>query len=284
MMKFILRKKDSSTSILLFIFNNYMAKTAKDYMALSSLIEIMKVFGKNETTTRMSLSRATKAGLLTNIKQDNVVIYVLTTEGKKIIELWNEGAMNLAERYEFRNSKWNNKWHFLNIGFKKDINNSKAEFIDKLEQYGFAQINSNTWVTPYHQYEKVWKLIEDYDFSDGIIETYGEMTIHNDMSTFLDEVFGIKKLKPLYDQFINIYSDKLVEIKQIYKDSNFVSDGLALPILHQLGTHFFNIASDDAVLPKQILPEWQGDKAELIMKNLREMLLEATYEYFKKFD
>lgn len=283
-MKVILRKKDSSTSILLFIFNNYMAKTTKDYMTLSSLLEIMKVFGKNETTTRMSLSRATKGGLLTNIKRDKVVTYVLTTEGKKFIELWNEGAMNLSERYEFRNAEWDNKWYFLNIGFKKDTNNSNAEFIDKLQQYGFAQINSNTWLTPYHQYEKVWKLIEAHNLSDGIIETYGKMTIHNDMNAFLDKVFRIKKLKALYDQFINIYSDKLVEIKQIYKDSNFVNDGLALPILHELGTHYFNIASDDAVLPKQILPEWQGDKAKLIMNNIREMLLEATYEYFNKFD
>jgi phenylacetic acid degradation operon negative regulatory protein len=63
MMKLILRKKDSSTSILLFIFNNYMAQTTKNYMSLSSLLEIMQVFGKNETTTRMSLSRAAKKGL-----------------------------------------------------------------------------------------------------------------------------------------------------------------------------------------------------------------------------
>jgi phenylacetic acid degradation operon negative regulatory protein len=213
-----------------------------------------------------------------------VVTYALNTEGKKFIELWNEGAMNLVERYEFRNFKWDNKWHFLNIDFPKDKNDSKAEVIDNLEQYRFAQINTNTWVTPYHQYEKILKLIKDYNLSDGIIETHGEMTIHKDMNTFLDEVFSIKKLKPLYEQFISIYSDKLIETKQIYKESDFVNAGLALPILHELGTHFFNIASDDTVLPKQILPEWEGDKAAVIMKNLREMLLEAAYEYFKKFD
>ena len=204
-MKLILRKKDSSTSILLFVFNNYMIKTTKDYITLSSLLEIMKVFGKNETATRMSLSRATKTGLLTNIKQDNVVTYVLTPDGKKFNALWNEGFMNFWKRYEFRNSKWDSKWYFINIDFKKDNNDCRVEFIDKLEQYGLAQINTNTWVTPYHQYQEIWRLIENYNFSDGIIETYGEMTIHKDMNTFLDETFGIKKLKPLYDQFITAY-------------------------------------------------------------------------------
>ncbi|MBC2579675.1 hypothetical protein [Clostridium sp. DJ247] len=283
-MKLILRKNDSSTSLLLFIYNIYMTKTTKDYIKLSSLIEIMKVFGKNETATRMALSRATKAGLLTNSKKDNEVNYALTLDGRKFNLLWDEGVMNFWKRYQFRNSKSDSKWYLINVEFKGNNKDSKVEVIDKLQQYGFAQINTNSWLSPYHQYEEVWKLVEKYNLVEEVVETYGEMKIHKDMDKFLDDVYGIKKLKSLYQHFIDTYSSKLVEVKQIYKEQNFVSNGLALPILHKLGWSFFNIASDDAVLPKQILPEWEGDKAALVMRELREILLEAVYKYLEKFD
>ncbi len=283
-MKLILRKNDSATSLLLFIYSNYMAKNTKESIKLSSLLEILKVFGKSETAIRMSLSRAVKAGLLINNKYNNEVSYALTLEGKKAIIHWNEGVMQFFKRYQLRSSKWDNKWYFINVEFIEDSRDIKAEFIDKLQQRGFAQINTNTWVTPYHQYEEVWKLIEKYSFEDRIVEIHGEMKIHKDMNKFLNDIYSIEKLKTAYQGFADTYGSKLQEIRQLCKEQTFVDQGLAFPILHGLGWSFFNIATDDAVLPRQILPEWEGDKAALIMKESRELLLEATYRYLEKFN
>lgn len=283
-MQLILRKNDSATSLLLFVFNNYMTKTTKDYMKLSSLLEIMKVFGKNETTIRMSLSRAAKAGLLTNNKQGNEVYYTLTPEGRESVILWNEGVIHFWKRYQLRNSKWDKKWYFINVDFKDDKKEKKAEFLDKLQQFGLVQINTNTWITPYHQYEEIWKLIDEYDLTQDIVEIYGELKIHKDLECFLDEVYDISKLIIRYRGFIDTYGQKLEEIRPLYKEKSFINSGLSIPILHELGWNFFEIATDDAVLPKQILPEWEGDKAAHIMKELRELLLEAAYKYLEKFD
>ncbi len=59
-MKVILRKNDSATSLLLFVYNSYFNFYQKDTIKLSSLLEIMKAFGKSESATRMSLSRTVK--------------------------------------------------------------------------------------------------------------------------------------------------------------------------------------------------------------------------------
>lgn len=283
-MKLILRKNDSATSLLLFIYNNYMHINSKESIKLSSLLEMLKVFGKNETAIRMSLSRAVKAGLLINNKYKNEVSYALTTEGKKAILNWNEGVIQFFKRYQLRNLQWDNKWYFINVEFVEDNKDNKAEFIDQLQQRGFVQINTNTWVTPYHQYEEVWNLTKKYSFEDRIVEIHGEMKIHKDMDKFLDDNYGISKLKIAYQGFVDNYSGKLQEISRLYKEQTFVENGLAFPVLHELGWSFFSIASDDAVLPRQILPEWEGDKATLLMKELRELLLESTYRYLEKFN
>ena len=283
-MNLILRKNDSTTSLLLFIYNNFMDKTTKDYIKLSDLLEIMKVFGKNETAIRMSLSRAAKAGVLTNSKQDNEVYYTLTHEGKKAITLWNEGVIHFWNRYRLRNSDWDKSWYFINVDFTESKKSIKSEFLDKLEQFGFAQINIKTWISPYHQYEEVLALIKEYDLDDGVVEIYGEMKIHKDIKRFLDEVYGIGKLKTKYREFIDTYETRLAEISKVYKDEDFINNGQALPMLHELGWCFFGIASEDAVLPKEVLPVWEGDKAACVMRELRKMLLEAAYKYLEKFE
>ena len=261
-----------------------MEKTGKDNLRLSSLLEILGVFGKSETAIRMSLSRAVKSGLLINNKIENEIVYSLTPQGKNSIILWNEGVTYFWKRYRLRNSDWNNMWYFVNIEFTDYNKENKAVFFDKLQQQGFSPLNTNTWVTPYHQNDDLWGLIEKYDLKNGVTEIYGEMRIHKDMEKFLDETFAIKKLQVSYQKFIDDFSKKLSEVKLQSNSGDFVEKGLALPILHELGWNFFGIASEDAVLPKQVLPAWEGDKAALIMKEMREILLDASYKYLEKFN
>lgn len=282
-MKLILRRNDSATSLLLFIYNNYMAKNKNDSMKLTSLLEIIKGFGKNETAIRMSLSRAVKAGLLVNSRVENEVVYTLTTEGKNAIHYWNEGVMQYFKRYQLRNQQWDNKWYFIYVDFTEENKDTKGEFLDKLQQMGFAQINTNTWVSPYHQSQEVWKSAKQYGLEDRIVEVHGEMKIHKDMNRFLDDLYGIEKLRTAYLDFVDAYSGRLNEIKQLCTDQSFIENGTALPILHELGFSFFNIAADDASIPKQLLPEWEADQAAWIMKELRTALLEAVYQYLEKF-
>lgn len=282
-MKLILRKNDSATSLLLFVYNNYMTRTTKDSIKLSSLLEILKVFGKNETAIRMSLSRAVKAGLLTSVKNDSDVSYRLTPEGKESILQWNKGMLQFFKRYQLRHAQWDNQWYFVQVELLDEEKETKEAFIDGLGQYGFARFSNNAWLTPYHQYEEFQNLIEKYHLADKTMEIYGEMKIGKEMDRFLDEVYGIDKLKAAYQGFINDYGARRGEISQLCKEKNFVENGSALPMLHELGFSFFDIASADAALPKQILPQWAGDEAVSIMHELRGQLLEATYGYLEKF-
>lgn len=283
-MRLILKKKDGLTSLLLFVYNNYLFTNSKASIKLSNLLEIMKAFGKNETATRMSLSRAMKAGLLINSVQNNEVFYELTLEGRRYIELWNVEANRFWMRYQYRESSFDNNWYYVSILSGQNINENKVDFIDALRQYGFAQLNANTYVSPYHQHQEVLELIKKYDLSDGIVELYGEMKIHKDIDIFLNEIFTINNLNKQYEQFIDKYKDKLIEIREVCKLKDFVDGGLALPLLSELGWDFFGIATLDAALPKQILQNWQGDEAVQIMKELRTILFNATCVYLKKFE
>lgn len=281
-MKIILRKNDSATSLLLFIYNNYYAKTSKDSIKLSSLLNILKVFNKNETATRMSLSRAVKSGILINSKEEGETLYTLSDLGKQSIELWNEGIINFWKRYELRHQLWNGKWYLINIEFSSN-KTQKAETIDQLEQLGFVLINTNTWICPYYQKNEVDEILEKCGIKTGVIEIFGEMNIRNEFNCFLNETYHLDALTAKYKDFISIYETKLIQVKELYKDDQFIKSGEALTLLHEMGWHFFSIACDDAVLPEQIFPHWEGDAATNIMKDLRKLLIDASWKFLDNY-
>jgi len=148
-MKVILRKNDSATSLLLFIYNNYWVHFNKDTIKLSSLLQLMMAFGKSETATRMALSRTVKAGILINKNDGSDVNYTLDTSGKEAINTWNEEMQQFWKRYTLRNKPWNKKWYFINLEFGEEDKENRSTILEKLRQNGFGILGTNTWISPY---------------------------------------------------------------------------------------------------------------------------------------
>jgi len=280
-MKLILRKNDSATSLLLFVYNNHYTNTLNDSLKLSSLLEIMAAFDKSETAIRMSLSRATKSGFLINYKQDNMVYYKLSTYGIEQIQLWNGGVGEFWRRYGMRFSDWNYKWHFILLQYTEKNKHYKAHINDALEALGFSQITPNAWISPYDQRNETKILINKYKLDPSIVELYGDMDGHMKTKDFLKHVYGIQKLKPLYNAFITKYEPKYNELVKTSVKDRTLSSASALPLLHELGWNFFKIAAIDATLPEALLPAWEGDRAAALMKNMREMLLPTVNAYLE---
>ena len=283
-MKVILRKNDSAISLLLFVYNNYWVHYNKDTLKLSSLLQLMKTFGKNETAIRMALSRTVKAGILINKNHGSEVSYSLDTSGKEAINIWNEEIQLFWKRYTLRNKPWDEKWYLINLEFGEVEKETRSTILEKLRQNGFGVLGTNTWISPYHQSNEFYTTITKSYINIKAVEMYGDMTIHEDMVSFIDRVFHLKKLEKPYENFIKVFSNKLEKTKKLAQDEWFVEGGHSLPLLHSLGWEFLSIAIDDATLPKALYPSWEGDAAAQLMTEFRKILLEATIKYLGKFD
>lgn len=283
-MKVILRKNDSATSLLLFIYNNYFTHYKKDTLKLSSLLEIMKVFGKSETATRMSLSRAVKTGILDSNNDGSKINYCLTSSGKEAINAWNEGMNRFWKYYALRNKPWDNKWHLINLEFGEKYKEHRTVIAERLQQIGFRVLSTNTWITPYSQSNEMQKLLTEFSMKTALVEMHGEITIHQDVHSFVENVFHLKELEQPYKKFIEKFGEKFEETKQIYLENWFIMGGQSLPLLHALGWEFFSIASEDVVLPKVLYPEWAGVEATQLMSEFRSILLDTTIKYLGKYE
>lgn len=275
-MKVVLRKEDSSTSSLLFVYNMVYSRVQKKSFHLSSLLEIMSRFEKAETATRMALSRACKAGILETSKPDKEVVYTLTPVALQFIQSWNVDAQSCWKRFALRNAPWEGKWHFVHIALNNPA--KKADLSEKLQQAGYIQINVQTWLSPYHQTEVVKSILGDIGVEVDIASVYGEFEASTGMDVFLEKTYGLSWLAEQYSEFTSSYRPLLAKL---HEDLSAAKEGKALQVLHRLGYAYFSIATGDPMLPRMLLPEWPGDQAAALMRDLRKILENASWEYLK---
>lgn len=257
-MKIILRKRDSVVSIVLYIFNIYSEYTGTYCIKLDHLIKCMSFFDKNETASRMGLSRMVKAGIVVNKRNDNEVYYELTRFGKENIELWNLGVSRFFKRYSMRHSQWDNKWYMLVL--LDFIRSEGQSILDELAELGFRELNKDLFISPYPMHQEVNGLLSnEYEF----LEVSGETVLKPEQ---LQKIFGLGILKEEYNKFL-VISDQVKHKMTLEKDM-----GRQLPLLFELGWNFYDIAINDPNLPKALLNNWIGDKAVTEMRYLRNLL------------
>jgi len=270
-MRIILRKRDSVVSIVLFLFNIFGEYTGQNSIKLEHLIKSMGYFDKNETATRMGLSRMVKSGILVNEKEGNDVYYRLTDDGIQNLKSWNLGVTRFRDRYALRKKPWDGKWHMLALLKNKGSNDEIISISDELLELGLRQINRDLWISPYYFYEEIMSLL---DTKLEYLEITGEVISNNKKLEIIEDIFLISKVQTQYKKFLILTAETRMELVKI-------SDlGEHLPLLFHLGWNFYDIAVNDPALPKDLLSDWIGDKAVWEMQELRNLLYKKTIEFF----
>lgn len=276
-MKIVLRKKNSVTSIVLFIFNMYGEFMKKHCIKLGDLIEMMLNFGKSETAIRMGLSRLVKAGILINRTIENEVYYELTVEGIENIDAWNLGIAGFFERYKKRQELWDEKWYLLNIfNFNKsDIDNQ--HIVEELKELGMGEVNSGLWISPYDISEKIDQLFKNSGYH--YMEVIGDVRSNINIVKQINEIYDLNNIRKKYEEFIKYAA----EIQKAF-DKSKSNKGKYLEILFELGWKFYEAATLDPALPKSIIKDWEGDEAVRIMNTMRSSIVDEIKHYLNEMN
>lgn len=270
-MRIILRKRDSVVSIVLFLFNIFGEHTGQNAIKLEYLIKSMSYFDKNETATRMGLSRMVKSGILVNEKEGSDVYYHLTDDGIQNLNAWNLGVVRFWDRYKLRNKPWDGNWHLLALLKNKGSTDETLSISDELLELGLRPLSKDLWITPYRFQEEIRSLLDNkLDY----LEIAGEIVTNNKKLDITQDIFQINEVRTRYEEFLKLTA-------ATKKKSVQISDlGGHLPLLFHLGWNFYDIAVNDPALPKDLLSDWIGDKAVSEMHDLRKLLYKKTTEFF----
>lgn len=270
-MKITIRKKDSVTSAVLFIYNILSETRNESFMRLDNLLELIQFFGKSETSIRTSLSRMVASGILLSRKQGNQTYFDLSQTGARNIALWNKGLTRFFSRYSQKSRGWSGQWNVLSVADFNKSDYGNTEILDDLYECGLRELNNNVWATPY-QIEEVLGILRVagfhyYSFS-------GSLSSDIDMTTLVNDAFYTAALKQKFSDFL----------QKAHHATNIIgtkSGEELLPLLFNIGWDFHDIVTADPVLPNELSDMREEDEAVEIMKKIRQAALEEIVQYLK---
>ncbi len=258
-----IKRKDSVSSILLFIFNVFLVQRGITAIPLKKIFQILEPFQKNETAIRMGLSREIQNGLLINKKDRGEVFYHLTATAIEGFKYWMKTMDYDHERLQTQLNEWHGIWSIIAI--TEQTGNPAPELSQNLQANSYGLLNKTTWISPYNRPEFIQQLLAKHSLGQKLyaFETRLSSTTPQELAS---SVWPIAELNQCYHRFYDA-----LEHDNAGLDLNSFNGGGGLPFLYHYGLEFFEIIQDDPRLPLSILPDnWQGLKAGKAFQSFRE--------------
>ncbi len=265
-----IKKTDSVTSILMFLFNVFLTPMGIKEITIKNILQMLKPFDKSETSIRMGLSRGVRNGVLTKVKRQGEVFYMITSSAEEYFSYWWETMQQFHARIPRQYNNWDKMWTLAHVR-----GDSIEEIIALLKKQGFGSLNRNLWISPYditaQTIDGTGKLTEEmYLFRSKLTKpNCGEM---------IRVIWNPEKINGSYEKYVNELEKAASDL-----DSTSVNQGQSLPVLHLFGIRLFGIIQEDAQLPMEILPkDWMGIEAAERFEKIRGKYLPGAVSYIKQ--
>lgn len=270
------KKKDSVTSILLFIFNVFLVERGITAVPLKKIFGILEPFHKNETAIRMGLSRGIQNGVLASEKRGNEVYYLITGEAVQGVKYWQETLAAFRSRIPLQLSGWDGEWSILwadSSGGKK----SPGGLADSLRQSGYGSLGGSLWISPYDLTGRIEEIAKKHGL-EKYYQFRGRLAGDKSPEDMAAGVWPVKELSTRYSAFLKSMNEAAGRL-----DADSGNGGGGLPFLHLHGLDFFEIIQDDPQLPLEMLPrDWPGLKAAKGFLEVRERILPEAGRFIEE--
>ena len=274
-MKLTIRKKDSVTSILLFIFNIFLLPKGRDSIRLNSVLKILEAFEKNETAIRMGLSRAVQNELVSKSKDKGEVSYQLTELGKSMIDKWWATINGYQAKLPLQKQPWDMVWHLTIFSFPNSKQSERNELTEFMQCLGYGILNKGVWISPYDYSKEIAQKIGSLQINEYIHLLSAQIEKEQKKSLIESSVWEISSLRQRYEALI-------VKINAAQGIAEELTAAQTLPILHELGLEFMEVISEDPQLPLEILGNWPARDCVIKFMTLRERLIPRGEAFIKE--
>lgn len=274
-MKLTIRKKDSVTSILLFIFNIFLLPKGRDSIRLNSVLKILEAFEKNETAIRMGLSRAVKNELVLKSKDKGEVSYQLTELGRSMIDTWWATMSDYKAKLPLQRQPWDTVWHLAIFSFPNSKQSERDELTGFMQRLGYGILNKGVWISPYDYSKEITQKVGSLEINEYIHLLSAQIEKEQKNSSIESSVWEISSLRQRYAALI-------VKIDATQCKAEELTAAQTLGILHELGLEFMELISEDPQLPLEILGNWPARDCVKKFITLREKLIPRGEAFIKE--
>lgn len=243
---------------------------------IGSLIRLLKEFGHNEQSVRVSVSRMMKQGWIESEKKGNKSYYFLTQRGIARME---EAAIRI---FKLAPDHWDGKWRMLMYTIPEDKRQIRDELRKELLWSGFGSFSNSCWISPNNLEKEVKLLIEKYEiqaYTDFFVSSYIGPQADR---TLVEKSWPLQEIEGKYQEFITTYSKNFI-VHQSMINKGQMTDAECFVERTKLVHEYRKFLFADPGLPKELLPEiWTGHHAALLFEQYYKLLAQSANQFFEE--
>ena len=272
----VIKKQDATTSVILFLFSSFLVPKGITKISLKKLFLLMEPFKKSETSIRMGLSRAVKAGILNNIKEGDQVYYELIDNGAKNLEEWKKTKQIFWKKISMKKNAWNNYWCIVAIDLT-NIKDNKENMLEHLKNLGFVKLNKDTFIHPYDFSKDIESKINEYGLSEKVKVFISKLVSQHNVSHFVNNYWDISSVNKKYLDFTFNYPPTL----PIWNGNSEAEK--VIPFCHNFINDFTEIMKMDPVLPSEFVGvNWEGENVLRILDQFNKTVVPRAKDIVDK--
>jgi phenylacetic acid degradation operon negative regulatory protein len=217
-----------------------------------SFIEILGRLGITEHTTRSTLSRMTRRGLLESQRHGRKVYFAMTPRCSTLLEdgrhrIWETGAVNTSHAPT---------WTMLTFSLPEAWRRKRYELRARLTWAGFGPLQNGAWLAPAKV--DVSAIVGELGLARHVRAFYVHPAPPTDPAAVIRESFDLDALAERYRTF-----------RANWRDPSKSGAADALVTTLRLSTQWLRIIRDDPRVPLHLLPaNWPAIEAQRLFRSL----------------
>ena len=239
---------------------------------LGSLIQAMAVWGFSEAATRSAILRLKQRGAIEGQRVGRRTLYSLTDVGMHRLDI---GGF----RFSFSSTRaWDGQWTVVIYSVPEEQRGFRDALRDSLRWWGFGLLAPGTWVSArplLPEMEQGWRQMGVWDYVDIFRSAY---VGSDDLPAMVARAFPeIPALAAGYREYI-AHSELVLH----HLEASRLEDRACFAIRLENLWGFYAVASEDPVLPPDLLPEdWPRLRAEKLSVKIQRALSEPADRFFE---
>ena len=254
-------------SLIVDVYGTYVRYRGGE-IGLQQLIELGKIFGINEQSMRMTVSRLKKENWLQARRVHRHAYYAITPRSARLLE---EGRRRIFTRNV---EDWSGQWYMVIYNVPESARKERERLRQVLVWLGFGMLAPSTWISVADRFDELKAVLDEDPYRANIeMLTVRSEGVERDRE-FAARCWNLEEVGAKYQQFIERQDP--INLDQMSPESAFIA---RVELVHDY-RRFVHVDPD---LPPALLPpNWPGQEAHRLFLDRYRSLERLANEYFDR--
>lgn len=241
---------------------------------VGSLIALLEPFGLSEAAVRTTLSRMSRKGWFTTVREGRRSFYELTAKGHRLLE---EGRERIYHpRWD---EPWDGTWILVAYSIPEEIRDLRDRLRDRLAWLGFGSVGNGLWISPHDVEARVREVAAELEIEEHLECFRGEGAAFSEPGRLVRRCWDLDGINRGYETFIQRHVPAFQKLRRALEEGApeprrcYVSR-------FRLSHEFREFPLVDPYLPRSLLPDdWAGECAAVLFDSYHDLLTAPADRY-----